>query len=241
MKRYNLSGFLVLVLALALLAGLSGPAGAQERATRDLVFEDEGAAAKPEGEGQPETVVAVKTQIELVRDGQKEAVPHTHQFKSGDKVKFLYTTNTDCYVYWLIKVASGDVYVLFPNPNDPRIGGDNWVVKNQIYQIPVMEDKYFTIKHKTPGEKEVEQIILVMAPEKFPELEEAAKVAGVKGSKTGGDAVAKLEEEQAEKRKTRDLVFEDEEDPQTGVRTQSQASPEFKEPMYVAFELVHFE
>jgi hypothetical protein len=240
MKRSHLFTFLVFALTLAFVAGLVGPVSAG-RTTRDLVFEEEDEAAKPEAGADKQAVVSVKTLVKLKRDGKEELVSPNYQFKSGDKLKLVYTTNIDCYVYWLSEGSSGDVYVLFPNPNDERIGGDNWVKKNSEHAIPVFDKGWFTIKHKSAGQKESEKILLIMAPEKVPELEEAAKVAGIKGGKMPTEALDNLKKDQDTKRKSRDLVFEEEESDESGILTQSQVSTDISQPFVVAFELVHSE
>ena len=239
MKRSLLFSFLALICAATFFTALAGPASGADRTTRDLVFEDEEAAVAPEA-APDESVVSVKTLVKLVRGDQEELVSPNYQFKSGDKLKLVYTTNIDCYVYWLSEGSSGDVYVLFPNPNDERIGADNWVKKNEEHEIPIKGA--FKIKHNNAGQKESEKVLLIMAPEKVPELEEAARVAGVKGGKLPNpDAVADLKTEQDTKRKSRDLVFEEEESEDSGVLTQSQVSKDINQPFVVAFELVHTE
>ena len=245
MKRNWLLGLFALVAALAFVVGTYGPADAGERSTRDLVFEDEDTPTPPDaGATAPapdEQVVSVKTLVKLKRGDVEELVSPNYEFKSGDKLKLVYTTNIDCYVYWLSEGSSGDVYVLFPNPNDERIGGDNWVKKNEEHAIPVSEKGFFTIKHQNPGQQESEKILLILSPEKVPELEEAAKVAGIKGGKMPSEALANLQQDQDGKRQSRDLVFEEEENQDTGVLTQSQVSKDINQPFVVAFELVHAE
>ncbi|MEW6266036.1 MAG: DUF4384 domain-containing protein [Thermodesulfobacteriota bacterium] len=226
MRRSSLLTLFAVLLALAFAVSLIGPASAQKRQTRDLVFEDEDTkgAQKP-AEKDKQAVVKVKATVLLDRGGEVKQVLPSHEFKSGDKVKIVYTTNIDCYVYWLSQGSSGDHYMLFPNE---KVGMDNWVKKNMENLVPVKGTFKFDEK------KGVEKILLVMAPEKIPELDEAAKVAAIKGG-----TVKKIEEKQDSGRKTRDLVFEDEENKDTGVSTQSQVSKDIKQPFVVAFELKH--
>jgi hypothetical protein len=231
-KRQLLFGIVNSMIITLFLIGLSSPADAQ-RKTRDLVFEDEESpATQKKSESKQQAVVAVKTTLELERDGQKSTVLPNHQFVSGDKVKFMYTTNVDCYIYWLSQGSSGEYYMLFPNP---KAGTDNWIKKNEVYQIPVKGTFKFDEK------KGVEKILLVMSPEKVPELEQAAKEAALKGGTVSSSAtgVSSVEKDQATKRKTRDLVFEDDEDTSSKVSTKSQVSSDIRQPFVAYYELVH--
>ena len=226
MKRSKWLTLFVLMLSFAFIMGLASNADAG-RKTRDLVFEDEEepAAKGDEAKKPDQAVVKVKATVLLTRGGETKQVLPSHEFKSGDKVKLVYTTNIDCYVYWLSEGSSGDHYMLFPNP---KVGMENWVKKNQESMIPPKGSFRFDDKVGT------EKILLVMAPEKIPELEEAAKVAMVKGGQ-----VKDIQTKQDSGRKSRDLVFEEEDDPDAGVSTQSQVSTDIKQPFVVAFELKH--
>jgi len=199
------------------------------RKTRDLVFEDDEKIAETKAD---ETIVAVRTTIELDRGGEKSTVLPTTEFKSGDKVKFIYTTNADAYVYWLSEGSSGNYQMLFPNT---KTGTDNFIKKNEIYTIPVKGN------FKFDDNSGAEKILLVMSPEKIPELEEASKEASVKGGKVDASAtqINSVTKKNESKRKTRDLVFEDEEDEDSGIATTSQVSKDINEPFVVYYELIH--
>jgi hypothetical protein len=219
----------VLMFAFAFVVNVAGTADAG-RKTRDLVFEDEEdqKPAKTETDKKPEesqSVVSVKATIELNRNGEVTQVLPSHEFQSGDKVKIIYTTNIDCFVYWMSEGSSGDHFMLFPNA---KAGTDNWVKKNAENTIPIKG------VFKFDENKGTEKILLVMAPERIPELDEASKQAMIKGG-----TVKALEEKQDSGRKTRDLVFEEEDNGESGVTTKSQKSGDIKQPFVVAFELVH--
>ena len=209
------------------------------RQTRDLVFEEEAAPPKPAPaapnavpEPEKQAVVAVKTTIELDRGGQKTNVLPDYEFKSGDKVRIIYTTNIDAYVYWMSQGTSGQYFMLFPNE---KAGTDNWVKKNQEHTIPVTGTFKFD---ETPG---VEKILLIMSPVKVPELEKAAQEAMVKGGKldsTSGNVNSMVASNQS-KRQTRDLVFEETENKETAVETTSQKSSDIKQPFVSYYELKH--
>jgi hypothetical protein len=224
----NSKNLLILTCCLAIIFLMTSLADAG-RKTRDLVFEDDEEVAETNSD---ETVVAVKTTIELNRGGQISNVLSIHEFKSGDKVKIVYTTSVDAYVYWMSEGSSGSYYMLFPNP---KTGMDNFVRKNEENKIPVKGNFKFD---DNPG---TETILLVLAPNKIPELEKAAKEAAVQGGKVSSSAkeVDSVKKKNKSKRKTRDLVFEDEEDEETGVSTTSQVSTDINEPFVIGYVLKH--
>ena len=77
------------------------------RTTRDLVFDDEEPAQTQAMESSGKQTTALKTTMLLKRDGATSTVLPTHEFKSGDSVKLVFTPNIDGYVYWLAKGSSG--------------------------------------------------------------------------------------------------------------------------------------
>ena len=226
-KRY----FVFLAVALLLLAMAAPSFGA--RKTRDLIFEEEDTKvaeekAKDAKIENPE-VISVRTTLELTRDGQISTVLPTNEFKSGDRVKLRYTTNADGYVYWLAKMSSGKYAVLFPTP---QAGMDNLIKKNAEHTVPVKGSFRFD---DNPG---TEHLLMVFAPNKVPELEKAvAEASGQKGNvDQSATQVASVEEKNTSKRKTRDLVFEEEND--ETVNTKSQVAPK-GDPFVASYELVH--
>jgi len=202
-------------------------------ATRDLVFEDEEETSIPKDVEIPadevQAVVKVKTQIELTRDGTTEMVDPDTKFKSGDKVRIIYTPNVDAYAYWIGFGSTGKEVMLFPNE---KTGMDNLVKKNNTYTIPVKGSFKFD---ENPGE---ENLMLVMTPDKDPQLEALAKDSAVEGGKI---QAARKDAEEAQKKAstTRDLVFEEEEDETTKVETRTQVSKDIKQPFMSVWTLVH--
>ena len=225
-KRYAglIAALLILAMAVPCFAA---------RKTRDLVFEDDDSAvAEEKAKGSeikdPETIM-VRTTLDLTRDGVTKQVLPTHQFRSGDKVKLRYTTSEDGYVYWLAKMSSGKYDLLFPTP---KTGMDNRISRNQEYTVPVKGSFRFD---DTPG---TESLLLVFGLAKIPELEaavtEVAKTQGV--SREGSSRVASVEEKNKSKRRSRDLVFEDEDS--DDINTKSQVAPK-GEPFVGLYELNH--
>lgn len=214
----------LLCLSLALILGLC--LDAQARTTRDLVFEDDDEPQQQQqasGEASDAQTVAIKTTVVLNRDGQTSTVAPSHEFKSGDKVKLVFTPNTDGYVYWLAKGTSGNYSMLYPSP---KAGSDNSVKRNQEYTVPAKGAFKFD---STPGN---EELLCILSTERMPDLDQAAAEA----FKNAGQEVAKMEESNTKKRATRDLVFEDDEE--EDVSTKTQQAPK-GEPFVASFVLKH--
>ena len=224
--------FWTILLSCLLMAALAAPAFAA-RKTRDLVFEDEDEAATSqiakENNIDNPVRISVRTALELTRDGQKTVVAPDYTFRSGDRVKLRYTTNADGYVYWLAKMSSGKYSLLFPNNTT---GMDNRIKKNEEHTVPVKGSFRFD---DTPG---TESLLLVFSHDRVPELDQA--VAEVNRQKANvvedSSKVSRVEDKNASKRKTRDLVFEDEDDEE--VNTKTQVAPK-GEPLVALYELVH--
>lgn len=224
--RIRVFGFIMTFLLVLVLA-----ASASARMTRDLVFdddEDDAVASAPSNIQNP-TSVAIRTTMELTRNGETSTVLPTHSFKSGDKVKLRYTLNADGYVYWLAKMSSGTYAVLFPTE---KTGMDNYVKRNQEQTVPVKGSFRFDDKKGT------ETLLIVYSAERIPELDQAVAEANGNKGQVGSKAknVASIEDENTSKRRSRDLVFDDEDD--EDVNTKTQVAPK-GEPLVAVFELVH--
>jgi hypothetical protein len=223
---------LTVTLSCLLIFALAAPAFAA-RKTRDLVFEEEDDAATSEiakeANIEDPLKISVKTALELTHDGQTTTVAPSHEFVSGDRVKLRYTTNADGYVYWMAKMSSGKYSVLFPTE---KTGMDNLIKKNEEHTVPVKGSFRFD---DTPG---TETLLMVFSPERVPELDAAvAEANGHKGNVVQDTTrVASVEEKNTSKRKTRDLVFEDEDDEEVNIKTQ--VAPK-GEPFVSLYELVH--
>lgn len=212
----------VLSMALVLVLGIGSVAFG--RTTRDLVFDDdEDTASAAEKQDSGKQVTAIKTTVLLERDGQTTTVAPSHEFKTGDKVKMVFTPNVDGYVYWLAKGTSGEYSMLFPSP---KAGSDNAVKRNQEYTVPAKGAFRFDDK---PGN---EELLCILSTERLDDLDKAA----AEQFKNAGKEVAELEKEHAQKRTTRDLVFDDEEE--EDVSTKKQEAPK-GEPFVAGYTLKH--
>lgn len=199
------------------------------RQTRDLVFEEEPQPAAASTVNTQDTqVVAVKATIELNRDGQISTVVPSHEFKSGDRVKLIYTPSIDGYAYWLAKGSTGKTAILFPSA---QAGSDNRIERNKEYTIPARGSFRFD---DTVGK---EELLCIISAERVPELDKliAENNQGVIPAESSAP-VAQIEEKNTSKRQTRDLVFEEEET--EDVVTKTQVAPK-SEPFVTYFVLSH--
>ncbi len=198
------------------------------RRTRDLVFDDDDkapatSAEKPKGE-----TIAVKATVELNRDGKTSTVLPSEEFKSGDKVRLLFSSNRDGYVYWVAKGTSGSYQVLFPSA---KTGMDNSITKNKEYTVPMKGAWRFDDKKGT------ETLVCFVSPSKVANLDNAVQLAAQgKGEEASGIIAGQISGHETKRRATRDLVFEEEDE--KDVNTKTQVSPG-NEPFVATYELIH--
>ncbi len=204
----------------------------ERRTTRDLVFDEEDEAEVPTASdsaasGADGKTISVKATVELTRDGSQTTVLPSADFKSGDRVRLVFSANSDGYVYWVTKGTSGTYQVLFPSK---KAGMNNTVARNKEYTIPAKGAWRFD------DNKGTETLVCILAPEKISELEKAIQQAG-DGDKAGSSTtIAAVIDEHETQRTTRDLVFEEEDvdDVNTKVQTSSGG-----EPFVAIYELNH--
>lgn len=197
------------------------------RTTRDLVFEDATPEIKP-NESPKEDVsgrqsLAIKTTVILEREGKQQTVAPSHQFKSGDKVKLVFTPSTNGYVYWMSKGSTGNYSLLYPTS---QTGMDNSVIKNVEYTIPAKGS------FKFDANTGHEELLCILSTERIADLDSAV----AEQLKNSSAKIAQLEEQSASKRKSRDLVFEEEEKGDVSTKKQEASTAE---PMVVHYKLSH--
>ncbi len=207
-------------------------AAAPKRTTRDLVFDEEDEQEAPAAEDSSAAKatgkkIAVKATVELTRDGNKSTVLPSADFKSGDRVRLIFSANSDGYVYWVAKGTSGAYQVLFPTE---KTGLDNAVVRNKEYTVPAKGAWRFDDKKGT------ETLVCLLAPKKIDELEKAIKQAK-DGDKSGSSTtIAALVDKHETERTTRDLVFEEEDVDDVNTKVQTSSGDE---PFVATYELKH--
>lgn len=197
------------------------------RTTRDLVFEEVAPEAKP-AESPKQDVsgrqsLAIKTTVVLIRDGQQKTVAPSHQFKSGDKVKIVFTPSIEGYVYWMSKGSTGSYSLLYPTV---QTGMDNKVKRNAEYVIPT------TGSFKFDSNSGNEELLCILSAKRLPDLDRAV----AEELRNSSGKIAQLEGQSAAKRKSRDLVFEEEEKGDVSTKKQEASTAE---PMVVHFKLSH--
>jgi hypothetical protein len=213
----------------------AGDTGRPKRRTRDLVFEDD-AKAQPEvppavegdtSEGVTGEVLAMKATVERTRDNQTLTVLPSDEFRSGDRAKLIFSVNRDGYIYWLAKGSSGQYQLLFPTN---KTGPDNTVVKNKEYTVPT------TGSWRFDDQKGSETVVAVFSPKRLDKAEEAVKLANEGKKEEASKIVASLIDGHENKRTTRDLVFEEEDQGDVNTKTQETADGE---PFVATYDLVH--
>lgn len=201
------------------------------RKTRDLVFEDdEDEAPALEGTAADSVkgdTIAMKTTVELTRDGKTSTVLPTEDFKSGDKARLIFSTNTDGHIYWLSKGTSGNYQVLYPTP---KTGMDNSVARNKEYTVPAKGAWRFD------DNKGTETLVAVLSPKPVSELDDAVKLAADGKKDDASKILAQVVDSHEKKRTTRDLVFEEEDDEDVNTKSQKANGDE---PFVATWELVH--
>lgn len=201
------------------------------RTTRDLVFEDEEqdrpAVQGTDSAGIKGEKISVKTTVELTRNGSVTTVLPTSDFKSGDKVRLLFSANREGYVYWVAKGTSGSYQVLFPNE---KAGMDNSLAKSKEYTVPAKGAWRFDDKKGT------ETLVCIVSPTRVTDLDKAVALAGEGKKEQASTLVAQVVNGHETKRTTRDLVFEEEDEKDVNTKTQVSAD---KEPFVATYELMH--
>lgn len=205
--------------------------------TRDLVFDEKELEKNREKAETPEkdpeikdgTKISISMTMELTRDGKTEMVPSNTVFRTGDRVRIKYTPSIDGYAYWVAKMASGKFTVIYPTP---QAGMENAIKKGQEYTVP--PKGAFRFDENTG--KEI--LMCILSPTKLTDLDEAIAEAAEAGKDVdlATKKIAALEEENLNKRKTRDLVFEEDENDKASVKTQT-AKP--GEPFVATYELTN--
>lgn len=204
------------------------------RTTRDLVFDDDSKtttqADSKDAKATDEQTLAIKTTIVLTRDGTTSTVKPSHDFQTGDALKLVFTPSADGYVYWMSKGSSGNYSILFPAVG---VGMDNSVKRNVEYTVPAKGAFKFDSKTGT------EELLCILAEQKIADID--AAVASAAAAKAQVDEncakyLAGLEQKNESKRKTRDLVFDD--DDAGDVNTKKQTAKK-GEPFVGHFTLNH--
>lgn len=172
--------------------------------------------------------MAIKTTVEMTRDGKVNTLSPNGDFKPGDKVKLLFSTNKDGHIYWVSKNPAGGYKVLFP---DNQTTTDNTVEQNKEYTVPINDPLQFDDKQGT------ETIFAILSPKAVPDLDKAVKLAAEGKNAEASKLVSTLVNGHEEKRISNALVLEEEDD--DDVNTQTQLADGEDYPMVSTYELTH--
>lgn len=161
---------------------------------RNLKF-DEASSANNNG-------LALKTTVEMTRDGKTSTVSPTGDFKNGDQVKLVFSSNKDGHIYWVSKNPDGQYRILFPTAQP---GSDNTVVHNKEYTVPSEPLKF-------DGNKGMETIFAILSPKALPDLDKAIKLGAEGKNAEASKLVADVVSGHEQKRTAGELLFEEEDD-----------------------------
>ena len=103
--------------------------------------------------------------IEVVKpNGKNERVTaEKRAFKSGERIRFVFKSNKEGYLYLLAIGSSGKGAILFP---DNRINkGDNLVAANKEYKVPFGEKSF--VMDPTPG---TEKVLVFFSPSEINDI-----------------------------------------------------------------------
>jgi hypothetical protein len=122
-----------------------------------------------------------------------QEVPPASTFHSGDRIRLLFESNVDGYLYVMQKGSTGRDHLLFPNP---QLGGDNRIVRGMQYPVPAK--RWFTFD-KNPGEEHLTVVVSRTPLKSLPQQ--------VTPQNEGSVSVVSVVEELNQSVKPRDLVM----------------------------------
>jgi hypothetical protein len=85
--------------------------------------------------------------LKLMPDGSERPVDPSSTFRSGDRIRFVFESNTDGFLNIQQQGSSGVWRVLFPDPN--MNGGSNYISKGKKYLVPGQGSSFHF--DRTPG------------------------------------------------------------------------------------------
>lgn len=122
----------------------------------------------------------------------QEAPPNSI-FHSGDRIRLIFESNVDGYLYVMQKGSTGRDRVLFP---DPKIGGDNRILRGIQYHVPF---RHWFEFDKHPGEEKLTVVVSRTLLKSLPQQ--------VTPENEGSVSVVSVVEELNQSVKPRDLVM----------------------------------
>ena len=188
-----------------------------------LVSEPESVTQKEQSELKNKQVIQFEISAEVNRGGKVFETLPTEVFRSGDKLRLKFTAGVDGFIYWIAKGSSGQYQLLYPNVKNP----DNRILKGENYTMPY---KGFWRFDNNKGQ---EHLIGIVSVERNLFLDE---LVGKKLSEREVNGINKLLNLHEQKRHTRDLVFEEENDDSKEIISQSS---EEGENLIINIDLIH--
>jgi hypothetical protein len=122
-----------------------------------------------------------------------QEAPPSSIFRSGDRIRLIFESNVDGYLYVVQKGSTGRDRVLFP---DPKIGGDNRILRGIQYHVP--SRRWFEFD-RHPGEEKLTVVVSRTPLKSLPQQ--------VTPENEGSVSVVSVVEELNQSVKPRDLVM----------------------------------
>lgn len=154
--------------------------------------------------------LAIKTSVDVTRDGKSASVSPKETFKVGDKVQLRFTTNKDGHIYWVKKAGENNFHLLYP---EAKTAAGSKISGNTVYSLPGNGPLQL-------DEKGTETLFAILSSADVAELNQAAQLQAegkaAEASKLISDFVGKHEQ----KRNASEIVIE--EDDEEDINMQSQ-------------------
>ncbi|MFN7917071.1 MAG: protein kinase [Vicinamibacterales bacterium] len=133
--------------------------------------------------------------IQKLESGEEVEVDPARTFRSGDRVRLAFESNSDGFLYIAMQGSSRRWAVVFPS--EQINGGSNAVTAGSPYQMP--DNGWFRFD-ETPG---TEELFVVFSRQRLAEMP-----GFTRGARRGDSVPAKAVEDMRQRLASRDLVFE---------------------------------
>lgn len=154
--------------------------------------------------------LAIKTSVEVARDGQNMAVSPKETFKAGDKIRLRFTANKDGHVYWVKKDGENNFHLLYPSAQD---ASGSKISGNQVYTVPTDEPLQI-------GEKSTETLFAILSPTDVADLNQAAKLQAEGKSAEASRLISDLVARHEQKKSGNEIILEEEDEEDVNMQSQ---------------------
>lgn len=154
--------------------------------------------------------LAIKTSVDVTRDGKSVAVNPKEIFKAGDKVQLRFTTNKDGHIYWVKKAGDNTFHLLYPTGQD--VSGSK-ISGNQVYSVPANEPLQI-------DEKSSDILFAIISPTDVADLKQAAKLQGEGKNEEASKLISNFVSQHEQKRNASEIIIEEEDEEDVNMQSQ---------------------